>query len=74
MVKEETVTAKFENIELANLTHAVVSLTKMDVAKAEADVDYKDADFIDLCKKARRYLNLVLDTAIEKYEKVGEGR
>ena len=64
--EEKGFTAKFENIELANLTHDVVSLARCDIVKMEEQCKY--IDYIALCKKERRYLYLVLDTAIKKLE------
>ena len=63
---EEQISAKFEGIELVNLTHAVVRLAISDIPKMEKDGF--DMDYVDLCKKARKYLNLVLDEAIKKLE------
>ena len=66
MSEKEEFTAKFEGIELANLTHAVVDLARTDIPKMEKEGF--DADYVTLCKKARVYLNLVLDGVIKKME------
>ncbi len=66
MAEKKCITT-IEGIDSANLCHAIAQLTQADVPRLEKD-NY-DKEFINLVKKGRKYLNLMLDAAITKYEK-----
>lgn len=60
---------KVTGFEGVNLANAIVNLCHAQIPKMESDVPI-DRDYINLVKKSRKYINLVLDKAMVELEDI----